>query len=100
MRDSLNVAWPLATGDPRQEVEEALAKLEAGEASALKMKMGAVELKQDVARACEVTLALRDRAGVRVEPNARWTEVDAFNSAVRRVGREGVQSGSTGGSRY
>ncbi|WP_083579375.1 muconate/chloromuconate family cycloisomerase [Sphingobium scionense] len=90
VRDSLNVAWPLATGDPRQEIDEALAKLEAGEASAFKLKMGAVELKQDVARACEVTLALRDRAGIRVDPNERWTEVDAL-WAIPRLAEVGVE---------
>src|SRR3546814_20916225 len=52
--------------------------------------MGAVELKQDVARACEVTLALRDRAGVRVDPTERWTEVDAF-WAMPRLAEVGVE---------
>lgn len=90
VRESLSVAWPLATGDPRQEVQEALSKLEAGEASAFKLKMGAVELKKDVARACEVALALRDKAGIRVDPNERWTEVDAL-WALPRLADIGVE---------
>ncbi|WOF45945.1 muconate/chloromuconate family cycloisomerase (plasmid) [Sphingopyxis indica] len=90
VRDSLAVAWPLATGDRQQEIDEALGKLEAGEASAFKLKMGAVELKKDVERACDVTLALREKAGVRVDPNERWTEVDAL-WALPRLSEVGVE---------
>ncbi|ARR57738.1 chloromuconate cycloisomerase (plasmid) [Rhizorhabdus wittichii DC-6] len=78
VRDSLKVAWPLATGDPQQEIDEGLAKLEAGEASAFKMKMGAIDVRPDVARVCAVARGLEGKAKIRVDPNERWSEIDAL----------------------
>jgi muconate cycloisomerase/chloromuconate cycloisomerase len=89
-RDCMPSVWPLATGDPEQEIDEAEAKLEAGEAYAFKMKMGAVDLRTDVERAERVARAILPRAGVRVDPNERWSELDA-NWAMPRLAAAGVE---------
>jgi muconate/chloromuconate cycloisomerase len=89
-RDRMPSVWPLATGDPGQEIEEAERKLAAGEAYAFKMKMGAVDLRVDVDRAVRVARAISPKAGVRVDPNERWSEMEA-NWAIPRLADAGVE---------
>jgi len=89
-RDRMPSVWPLATGDPAQEIDEAEARLAAGEAYAFKMKMGAVELRRDVERVARVARAISPRAGIRVDPNERWSEIDA-QWALPRLAEVGVE---------
>ncbi|CAG9187067.1 MULTISPECIES: muconate cycloisomerase family protein [Burkholderiaceae] len=73
-RDRLSVAWPLATGDVNQEVDEAFRMLEAGKAGAFKLKMGALPLAQDLRRALAIAKELEGKASLRVDPNEAWDE--------------------------
>ncbi len=89
VRDSLPVSWPLATGDPNLEIEEALGKIEARLHNVFKLKMGAVEPTKDVERACAVARGLEGKAKVRCDPNGRWDETTAA-WAVPRLADAGV----------
>lgn len=71
-RTSIPVTWALGTEPAAEVVAEAQGKLDAGLHSTFKLKMGAQEPADDVARIIEVTEKLRDSAGVRVDINARW----------------------------
>ncbi|AQH06097.1 chloromuconate cycloisomerase (plasmid) [Burkholderia sp. KK1] len=79
-RDRLSVAWPLATGDVRQEVGEALHMLETGKAAAFKLKMGALPLEQDLSRALAIARELEGKARLRVDPNESWDEATTMRA--------------------
>lgn len=89
-RDSLPMSWPLATGDPKAEIDEAEEKLDKRLHRIFKFKMGAVEPEKDVARAVEVMTAIGDRAKFRADPNERWDETTA-NWAVPRLAEAGLE---------
>lgn len=88
-RETLACSWPLATGEPQAEIEEALSKVEAGRHNIFKLKMGAMEPEPDVKRACAVARGLEGRASVRVDPNEMWDEVTA-KWAVPRMADAGI----------
>lgn len=88
-RDSIEVLWPLATGDAAQEIAEAEEKLEQRLHRAFKLKMGALAPDKDVERAMTIARALEGRAILRVDPNERWNESTA-NRAMRQLQDAGV----------
>jgi len=90
VRDSLPVAWPLATGDPEQEIGEAEQMLADGYARNFKLKMGAVDADTDVARALRIARALEGRARVRVDPNESWDEATAAR-AIPQLADGGIE---------
>jgi muconate cycloisomerase len=71
-RTSVPVTWALGTESAAEVVDEAQAKLEAGLHASFKLKMGAQEPADDVARIVEVAQKLSSDASVRVDINARW----------------------------
>jgi muconate cycloisomerase len=71
-RTSVPVTWALGTESAAEVIEEARGKLEAGLHTSFKLKMGAQEPADDVARVAEVAQKLTDDASVRVDINARW----------------------------
>lgn len=73
-RSKVGVTWPLGTGDAAQEVDEAIATIEAGFSRSFKIKMGSLPVEQDMRRAVEIARNLQDRAELRVDLNAAWTE--------------------------
>lgn len=89
LRDALPVSWPLATGDPAQEIDEARQKLDARLHNIFKLKMGAIEPTRDVERACQVARGLEGLATVRCDPNGRWDETTAA-WAVPRLADAGI----------
>lgn len=88
-RRSVPVTWALGTEPAPAVVEEALAMHEAGHRS-FKLKMGALEPADDVARVCTVTEKLRGIAGVRVDLNARWDRLTALTH-LPRLAEAGVE---------
>ncbi|MGK3203449.1 muconate/chloromuconate family cycloisomerase [Amycolatopsis sp. MEPSY49] len=70
-RRSVPVTWALGTEPAPVVADEALAKLDAGHKS-FKLKMGALDPAEDVARVCAVAEKLVGVASVRVDLNARW----------------------------
>ncbi len=84
-RDSLPVAWPLATGDAAAEIDEAREKLDKRLHDTFKLKMGAMAPEADVERACRVAQELEGLAKVRCDPNGRWDETTARWALPRLV---------------
>lgn len=76
-RTSVPITWPLGTGDAAADSDEALQRIDAGIARSFKIKMGSLPVDKDVARAVEIARRLRDRAELRVDLNAAWTETVA-----------------------
>ncbi|WP_290050879.1 muconate/chloromuconate family cycloisomerase [Amycolatopsis solani] len=70
-RRSVPVTWALGTEPAPVVADEALAKLDDGHRS-FKLKMGAQDPADDVARVCAVAEKLVGVASVRVDLNARW----------------------------
>jgi muconate cycloisomerase len=89
-RTCVPVTWALGTEPAAVVVEEALGKLDAGLHHSFKLKMGAVEPAEDVARVCTVTEKLRGAAGVRVDINARWDRLTAL-TYLPRLAEAGVE---------
>jgi muconate cycloisomerase len=71
-RTSIPVTWALGTEPAPVVVDEALAKLESGQHTSFKLKMGAQDPAADVRRICEVAEKLSGEASIRVDINARW----------------------------
>lgn len=88
-RRSLPCSWPLASGDPGAEIEEAESRIEARQFNIFKLKMGFLDPEEDVARACAVAAALEGRASVRVDPNESWDET-ICKWAIPRMEEAGV----------
>jgi muconate cycloisomerase len=77
-RTSVPVTWALGTEPAAEVIAEAEGKLDAGLHASFKLKMGAQEPSDDVARVAEVAEKLHGRAGVRVDLNARWDLVTSL----------------------
>jgi muconate cycloisomerase len=71
-RSSVPVTWALGTEPAAEVIDEAEGKLEAGTHTSFKLKMGAQDPADDVARIADVAGKLAGRASVRVDLNARW----------------------------
>ena len=78
LRDSLPVAWTLASGKTETDIAEADAMLEARRHNIFKLKIGKRSIVEDVAHVAAIKLALGDRASVRVDVNQAWSETDAM----------------------
>jgi len=77
LRDSLPVAWTLASGDTAKDIEEAEAMLEARRHRIFKLKIGKRAVADDVAHVAAIKKALGDRGSVRVDVNKAWSELEA-----------------------
>lgn len=76
-RDSLAVAWTLASGNTATDIAEAEAMLARRRHNVFKLKIGARAVREDVAHVARIKQALGDRAAVRVDVNMAWSETDA-----------------------
>lgn len=83
-RTSIPVTWALGTEPAPIVIEEALAKLDAGHRS-FKLKMGAQDPAEDVARIAVIAEKLSGAAGVRVDLNARWDRLTSLTYLPRLV---------------
>ncbi|WP_305080622.1 muconate/chloromuconate family cycloisomerase [Pusillimonas sp. MFBS29] len=77
LRDSLPVAWTLASGDTAKDIAEAEAMLAQQRHRIFKLKIGKRAVADDVAHVAAIKKALGDRAAVRVDVNMAWSEFDA-----------------------
>jgi len=77
LRDSLPVAWTLASGDTAKDIAEAEAMLAQRRHRIFKLKIGKRAVADDVAHVAAIKKALGDRAAVRVDVNMAWSELDA-----------------------
>ena len=76
-RDSLPVAWTLASGNTQADIAEAEAMLAQRRHNVFKLKIGARGVRDDAAHVAAIKQALGDRAAVRVDVNMAWNETDA-----------------------
>jgi len=77
VRDSLPVAWTLASGKTEVDIAEAESMLERKRHKAFKLKIGLRSIEEDVAHVAAVKRALGSAASVRVDVNMAWNEVEA-----------------------
>jgi len=78
VRDSLPVAWTLASGDTARDIAEAEQMLDLRRHRIFKLKIGLREPRADAAHVAAIKRALGDRASVRVDVNQAWDETDAM----------------------
>lgn len=77
-RDTLSVAWTLASGNTSTDIDEAEAMLAARRHNLFKLKIGKRAIEDDVAHVAAIKAALGDRASVRVDVNQAWSETEAM----------------------
>jgi muconate cycloisomerase len=77
VRDSLPIAWTLASGDTARDIDEAERMLDLRRHNVFKLKIGKRHVRADVAHVAAIKRALGDRASVRVDVNQAWSETDA-----------------------
>ena len=78
VRDSLPVAWTLASGDTARDIAEAEEMLDRRRHRVFKLKIGAREVRADVAHVAAIKRALGERASVRVDVNQAWSQAEAM----------------------
>lgn len=76
-RDSLPVAWTLASGNTAQDIAEAERMLDLRRHNIFKLKIGKRSVDDDVAHVAAIKKALGARASVRVDVNQAWDEASA-----------------------
>ncbi len=76
-RDSLPVAWTLASGDTGRDIDEAERMLAERRHDIFKLKIGRRAVADDVAHVAAIKKALGARASVRVDVNMAWSELQA-----------------------
>jgi muconate cycloisomerase len=81
--DSVEVAWTLASGDTRRDIDEAEQMLEAKRHRVFKLKIGSRAVKDDVAHVVAIRQALGERGEARVDVNQAWSETEAIWAASR-----------------
>lgn len=77
LRETLPIAWPIASGDLDQDKAEMHSMVQQSLARSFKVKMGMMPIAEDLLRVeqlCEE--AVRLGASIRVDPNEAWTEVE------------------------
>lgn len=89
VRDTLPVAWTLASGDTGTDIAEAQKMLELRRHRIFKLKIGAGEVNRDLAHVIAIKKALGDQASVRVDVNQAWDEAVALR-ACRVLGANGI----------
>ena len=77
VRDSLPVAWTLASGDTARDIDEAERMLAQRRHNIFKLKIGRRAVAADVAHVAAIKKALGERGAVRVDVNMAWSELQA-----------------------
>ncbi|MGI0704621.1 muconate/chloromuconate family cycloisomerase [Pseudomonas aeruginosa] len=77
VRDSLPVAWTLASGDTAKDIDEAERMLAQRRHNIFKLKIGRRAVDADVAHVAAIKKALGNRGAVRVDVNMAWSELEA-----------------------
>lgn len=78
VRDSLPVAWTLASGDTVKDIAEAERVLDLRRHNIFKLKIGLRSVRDDVAHVAAIKRELGDRASVRIDANQAWTVSEAL----------------------
>lgn len=93
VRESLPVAWTLASGDTSRDIAEGEEMLQRRRHRIFKLKIGKRDVRDDVKHVGAICKALGDRASVRVDVNQNWSEAQAKlgMAMLRDVGCELVE---------
>lgn len=75
---SLPIAWTLASGDTRRDIEEAQESLKTKRHNIFKLKIGMGDPKRNVAHVLAIKEAVGEAASIRVDVNQAWDEVTAL----------------------
>jgi len=78
VRDSLPVAWTLASGDTTKDIAEAERVMDLRRHNIFKLKIGLRPVKDDVAHVAAIKRALGERASVRIDANQAWSVTEAL----------------------
>lgn len=89
VRDSLEVAWTLASGDTARDIAEAQHMLDIRRHRVFKLKIGANPVAQDLKHVVAIKRELGDSASVRVDVNQYWDESQAIR-ACQVLGDNGI----------
>ncbi|MBS7661614.1 muconate cycloisomerase family protein [Pseudomonas lalucatii] len=89
VRDGLEVAWTLASGDTAKDIAEAEQMLDLRRHRIFKLKIGANEVSRDLQHVIAIKRALGERASVRVDVNQGWDESQAIR-ACQVLGDNGI----------
>ena len=82
VRDHVPVLWALASGDPEQEIDEALAMIEASRHREFKVKIGARHPAEDIDRLQRIARGIEGRGRLKViDANQAWDETTAHHWA-------------------
>lgn len=76
LRDRISVIWALASGDVRQEIEEAQAKIAARQFNRFKIKLGFDDPGADIKRLEQLRQALPAGTQLIADVNQGWSEAD------------------------
>ena len=90
VRESLPLAWTLASGDSAKDIEEAERMLEIRRHRIFKLKIGARAPEEDVAHVSRISRALNGRASMTVDINQAWD-----GNTARRYVPELIDAGVT-----
>lgn len=82
LRDSLEVAWTLASGQTAADIAEAERMLDERRHRIFKLKIGKRGVDADVAHVAAIKAAVGDRASVRVDVNQAWDRNAARRGAA------------------
>ena len=77
VRDTLRVAWTLASGDTGRDIAEAERVLAERRHNIFKLKIGKRNVRADVSHVAAIKRAVGDRGSVRVDVNQNWDEAQA-----------------------
>ena len=89
VRDSLPVAWTLASGDTARDIAEAEKMLGLRRHNIFKLKIGLRAVRDDAAHVAAIKAALGARASVRVDANQAWSVTEALDG-MRALADAGV----------
>lgn len=88
VRDELEVAWTLASGDTDTDINEARLMIEQKKHRIFKLKIGSNPIDEDVAHVLAIKQAIPEYR-VTVDVNQAWTELEAMR-AIKRLQAGGV----------
>lgn len=83
VRQSVPVAWTLASGDTAKDIAEAEKMIADRRHNVFKLKIGLKPVRDDVAHVLAIKRALGDDISVRVDVNQAWSELQAVDGIAR-----------------
>ncbi|MGF1551108.1 MAG: muconate/chloromuconate family cycloisomerase [Paracoccaceae bacterium] len=77
VRETMPVAWTLASGNSEVDIAEAQEMLETRRHNVFKLKIGKRPVREDIAHVAAIKAAVGDAASIRVDVNQAWNATEA-----------------------